>query len=135
MTESHHPAWGRTEQDRARSATLPGSQPGAVTHSGETARGAADLPAIELAGVVKEFQYTNPHSWLLVDVTDKNGKVSTAWVDQKLLVPIKSVSSEGATLELTNVKEGAPPAATFELPAGYTKMDLGGMMGGRKPPQ
>ena len=27
--------------------------------------------------MVKEFQYTNPHSWLLVDVTDKNGKVTT----------------------------------------------------------
>jgi hypothetical protein len=26
---------------------------------------------------VKEFQLTNPHSWLLVDVTDKNGKVTT----------------------------------------------------------
>lgn len=28
-------------------------------------------------GVVKEFQYTNPHSWLLIDVTDKDGKVTT----------------------------------------------------------
>ncbi len=56
MTESHPPAWGGTESDRARSATLPGSQAGAVTHSRETAKGAADLPAIELAGVVKEFQ-------------------------------------------------------------------------------
>jgi hypothetical protein len=26
---------------------------------------------------VKEFQFTNPHSWLLVDVTDKSGKVTT----------------------------------------------------------
>jgi hypothetical protein len=32
---------------------------------------------ITVEGVVKEFQYTNPHSWLLVDVTDKNGKVIT----------------------------------------------------------
>jgi hypothetical protein len=32
---------------------------------------------ITVEGVVKEFQYTNPHSWLLVDVTDKNGKVTT----------------------------------------------------------
>jgi hypothetical protein len=32
---------------------------------------------ITLEGVVKEFQFTNPHSWLLVDVTDKNGKVTT----------------------------------------------------------
>ena len=32
---------------------------------------------ITVTGVVKEFQYTNPHSWLLVDVTDKSGKVTT----------------------------------------------------------
>jgi Family of unknown function (DUF6152) len=33
--------------------------------------------SITVEGVVKEFQFTNPHSWLLVDVTDKNGKVTT----------------------------------------------------------
>lgn len=32
---------------------------------------------ITVEGVVREFQWTNPHSWLLVDVTDKNGKVTT----------------------------------------------------------
>ncbi len=32
---------------------------------------------VTLEGVVKEFQYTNPHSWLLVDVTDEHGKVTT----------------------------------------------------------
>jgi hypothetical protein len=32
---------------------------------------------ITVEGVVKEFQLTNPHSWLLVDVTDKSGKVAT----------------------------------------------------------
>jgi hypothetical protein len=32
---------------------------------------------ITVDGVVKEFQLTNPHSWLLVNVTDKNGKVVT----------------------------------------------------------
>jgi hypothetical protein len=32
---------------------------------------------ITVEGVVKEFQWTNPHSWLLVDVTDSNGKVTT----------------------------------------------------------
>ena len=56
MTESHPPAWGGTQPDRARSATLPGSQAGALADSRETARSAADLPAIELTGVVKEFQ-------------------------------------------------------------------------------
>lgn len=32
---------------------------------------------VTVQGVVKEFQYTNPHSWLLVDVTAKDGKVTT----------------------------------------------------------
>jgi Family of unknown function (DUF6152) len=32
---------------------------------------------ITVEGVVKEFQYTNPHSWLLVDVTNKDGSVTT----------------------------------------------------------
>ena len=32
---------------------------------------------ITVEGEVKEFQLTNPHSWLLVDVKDKNGKVTT----------------------------------------------------------
>src|SRR5438128_9227198 len=32
---------------------------------------------ITVEGVVKEFQYTNPHSWLLVDVRNKDGSVTT----------------------------------------------------------
>ena len=32
---------------------------------------------VTVEGVVKEFQWTNPHSWLLVDVTDKSGTVTT----------------------------------------------------------
>ena len=32
---------------------------------------------ITVEGEVKEFQLTNPHSWLLVDVKDKTGKVTT----------------------------------------------------------
>jgi uncharacterized protein DUF6152 len=32
---------------------------------------------ITVQGVVKEFQYTNPHSWLIVNVTNKDGTVTT----------------------------------------------------------
>ena len=32
---------------------------------------------VTLTGVVKEFQFTNPHSWLLVEVKGPNGKVTT----------------------------------------------------------
>ena len=36
-----------------------------------------DKKTVTVEGVVKEFQLTNPHSWLLVDVKDKSGKVVT----------------------------------------------------------
>lgn len=36
-----------------------------------------DKQQVTLTGKVKEFQYTNPHSWLLVDVTGTDGKVTT----------------------------------------------------------
>ena len=32
---------------------------------------------VTVEGTVKEFQYTNPHSWLLVDVKNKDGSVTT----------------------------------------------------------
>lgn len=32
---------------------------------------------VELHGTVKEFQWTNPHSWLIVDVQGKDGKMQT----------------------------------------------------------
>jgi hypothetical protein len=36
-----------------------------------------DAKNVTLTGTVKEFQYTNPHSWLLVDVKGADGKVTT----------------------------------------------------------
>jgi hypothetical protein len=36
-----------------------------------------DDKEVTLTGVVKEFQFTNPHSWLIVDVTNKDGSVTT----------------------------------------------------------
>ncbi len=33
---------------------------------------------VEISGVVKEFQFKNPHSWIQVMVTDDNG-VATEW--------------------------------------------------------
>jgi hypothetical protein len=37
-----------------------------------------ETKTITLEGVVKEWQLTNPHSWLKVEVTGKDGKV-TVW--------------------------------------------------------
>ena len=57
---------------------------------------------ITVEGVVKEFQYTNPHSWLLVDVTDKNGKVTT-W----------GFEAEGpSTLQRAGIRPSVFPAGT-----------------------
>ena len=36
-----------------------------------------DQKEVTVKGVVKEFQYTNPHSWLLVDVKNADGSVTT----------------------------------------------------------
>jgi hypothetical protein len=36
-----------------------------------------DAKEITVSGTVKEFQYTNPHSWLLVDVKNDDGSVTT----------------------------------------------------------
>lgn len=32
---------------------------------------------VEFEGVVKEFQYTNPHTWLIVDVDNEDGTTTT----------------------------------------------------------
>jgi hypothetical protein len=48
--------------------------PGAAHHSGSMFD---DKKVVTLKGVVKEFQYTNPHSWLIVDVTNDDGSVTT----------------------------------------------------------
>jgi hypothetical protein len=64
--------------------------------------------------------------------TGKNGETRTAWIDQKLHFPVK-MESESTTWEMKNIKEGAQPASLFEIPSDYQKMDMGGMMGGRRP--
>jgi hypothetical protein len=64
--------------------------------------------------------------------TGSNG-TSTAWIDQKLHFPIKTQDPNGNSWQLSNIQEGQQDASLFEIPAGYTKMDLGSMMGGRQP--
>ena len=61
-------------------------------------------------------------------VTDKNGKVSDLWIDQKLHFPVK-ITSPDSTVLLTNIKEGPPEGGTFDIPADYHKLDLGSLTG------
>ena len=69
------------------------------------------------------------------EFTSKNNprENHTAWIDQKLHFPIKNVGASGDVWELQNLKEGAQAGSLFEVPSDYTKMDMGGMMGGRPP--
>jgi hypothetical protein len=48
--------------------------PAAAHHSGAMFD---DKKEITVTGTIKEFQFTNPHSWLLVDVKGSDGKVTT----------------------------------------------------------
>jgi hypothetical protein len=73
---------------------------------------------VEVTGTIREFQYTNPHSWLYVQVVDKTGQTvdwgfeaegpSTllrAGIKVSLLKPGEKVSVKGHPL-----KDGRPAA-------------------------
>jgi hypothetical protein len=73
---------------------------------------------VELTGTIREFQYTNPHSWLFVHVIDKTGQAvdwgfeaegpSTllrAGIKVSLLKPGETVTVKGHPL-----KDGRPAA-------------------------
>lgn len=63
-----------------------------------------------------------------------SGKANrTVWIDQKTGIPIKTQMENGATMDLTNVQEGAQAASLFEIPDGYQKMDMGNMMNMGRP--
>ena len=79
-------------------------------------------------------EQVNGRSCVHWQITDKNGKVGNVWIDQTLHFPIKAADND-STWELTNIQEGQPAASMFEVPAGYHKMDMGGMMQGMRPPQ
>jgi hypothetical protein len=74
---------------------------------------------VTVQGVVKEFQYTNPHSWLLVDVTGSDGKVTTWGFEAEgpsTLMQMKVRRSDftpGTRLTITGhpMKDGRPAAA------------------------
>jgi hypothetical protein len=60
---------------------------------------------------------------------------STVWISQQYHFPIKSVNADGSSVEFSNIKTGPQDASLFQVPAGYQKMDMGGMMGGHMPNQ
>jgi hypothetical protein len=69
----------------------------------------------------------NGRSTVKYETTTASGEVSHFWLDPKLRFPVKWEGKSSAG-ELRNIQEGAQPAGLFEVPAGFTKMDMGGMM-------
>ena len=74
---------------------------------------------VTVEGVVKEFQYSNPHSWLLVDVTNEDGSITTWGFEAEGPSTLmragirKSDFSPGTRLNISGhpMKDGRPAAA------------------------
>lgn len=58
--------------------------------------------------------------------TNAKGEVSHVWLDPKLRFPVKWQGQNGGG-ELRNIQEGSQPASLFEVPSGFTRMDMGAM--------
>lgn len=72
----------------------------------------------------------NGRSTVKYEGVSAQGDKTYFWLDTKLHCIIKAESDSG-TMELQNIQEGSQPASLFEVPAGYTKLDLGAMTGQR----
>src|SRR5262249_47678237 len=79
---------------------------------------------ITVEGVVKQFQFSNPHSWLLVDVKNKNGSITTWGFEAEGPSTLQRAGirpgdfSAGTKLKITGhpMKDGSPAAAWVEAP-------------------
>jgi hypothetical protein len=69
----------------------------------------------------------NGRSTVEYEGTNTKGDSSKVWLDKEVRFPIKWEGRNGGG-ELRNIQEGSQPASLFDVPAGYTKMDMGGMM-------
>jgi hypothetical protein len=69
----------------------------------------------------------NGRSTVKYETANASGDVGHFWLDPKLRFPVKWEGKNNSG-ELRNIQEGAQQASLFEIPAGFTKMDLGGMM-------
>lgn len=100
-------------------AALALSTPALAHHSGAMFD---DTKEVKLEGTVKEFQYTNPHSWLLVDVVAEDGKVVTWGFEAEGPSTLmragirKSDLPPGAKITITGhpLRDGRPAAAWID---------------------
>jgi hypothetical protein len=87
------------------------------------------VKTVTLTGVVKEFQYTNPHSWLLIDVAGAGGKVTTWGFEAEGPSTLgraginKSDFAPGTKLTITGhpMRDGRPAAAWIKAVRGDGK--------------
>ncbi|HEY8519359.1 MAG TPA: DUF6152 family protein [Gammaproteobacteria bacterium] len=88
-----------------------------------------DQKEITVTGVVKEFQYTNPHSWLLVDVKNEDGSTTTWGFEAEGPSTLmragirKSDLPPGTEITITGhpMKDGRPAAAWIRATRGDGK--------------
>jgi len=69
----------------------------------------------------------NGRSAVKYEGVSSKGDKGYVWIDRKLHCVIKTDETNGG-MELRNIKEESQPASLFEIPAGYTKFDMGMMM-------
>ena len=80
------------------------------------------VKTITVEGVVKQFQYTNPHSWLLVDVKNKDGSVTTWGFEAEGPSTLQRAGirpsdfAVGTKLKITGhpMRDGSPAAAWID---------------------
>jgi hypothetical protein len=88
-----------------------------------------DAKEITVSGTVKEFQYTNPHSWLLVDVKNEDGTVTTGVFEAEGPSTLtragirKSDFAPGTEVTITGhpMRDGRPAAAWVKATRGDGK--------------
>jgi hypothetical protein len=81
-----------------------------------------DKQQVTLTGTIKEFQFTNPHSWLLIDVTAEDGTVTTWGFEAEGPTTLmrsgirKSSLPVGTKITITGnpMKDGRPAAAWID---------------------
>ncbi|MGA7219306.1 MAG: hypothetical protein WBX38_13370 [Candidatus Sulfotelmatobacter sp.] len=74
----------------------------------------------------------NGRSTVKYETTSAGGEVNHFWLDPKLRFPVKWQGKSNSG-ELRNIQEGSQPSSLFEVPSGFTKMDMGGMMQMQQP--
>ena len=88
-----------------------------------------DTKEITVTGTVKEFQDTNPHSWLLVDVKNDDGTITTWGFEAEGPSTLtragirRSDFAEGTAITITGnpMRDGRPAAAWIKATRGDGK--------------